>query len=55
MVLGSATPDKIPPIEVKGAGLLYMQGSGKEKAQYWESPYIDMENFDFIAELQKYI
>lgn len=55
MVFGSATPDKIPPIEVKGAGLLYMQGSGKEKAQYWESPYIDMENFDFIAELQKYI
>ncbi|HFP6515527.1 TPA: FtsK/SpoIIIE domain-containing protein [Enterococcus faecalis] len=55
MVLGSATPDKIPPIEVKGAGLLYMQGSGKEKAQYWESPYIDMENFDFIAELEKYI
>ncbi|WP_238929118.1 FtsK/SpoIIIE domain-containing protein [Enterococcus durans] len=55
MVFGSATPDKIPPIEVKGAGLLYMQGSGKESAQYWESPYIDMENFDFIAELQKYI
>lgn len=55
MVFGSAVPKTIPKIEVKGAGLLYMQGSGKESAQYWESPYIDMENFDFIAELQKYI
>lgn len=34
MVFGSATPDKLKPIEVKGAGYLYMQGSGKETAQY---------------------
>lgn len=54
MVLGSATPDTIPPIEVKGSGLLYMQGSGKESAQYYESPFVDVQNFDFIAELQKY-
>lgn len=55
MVFGSATPETIPPIEVKGSGLLYMQGNGKESAQYWESPFIDMENFDFIEELKRYI
>ncbi|HFZ4516859.1 TPA: FtsK/SpoIIIE domain-containing protein [Streptococcus pneumoniae] len=38
MVFGSATPKNLKPIEVKGAGYLYMQGSGKESAQYWESP-----------------
>ena len=48
MVFGSATPDKFKPIEVKGAGYLYMQGSGKETAQYWESPYLDTSQFDFI-------
>ena len=41
MVFSSATPDKLKPIKVKGAGYLYMQGSGKETAQYWESPYLD--------------
>lgn len=55
MVFGSATPETIPSIEVKGSGLLYMQGSGKESAQYWESPYVDMKKFDFIEELKKYI
>lgn len=55
MVFGSATPDKLKPIEVKGAGYLYMQGSGKETAQYWESPYLDTTQFDFIKELQLYI
>ncbi|STD27435.1 FtsK/SpoIIIE domain-containing protein [Enterococcus mundtii] len=54
MVFGSATPETIPPIEVKGSGLLYMQGSGKESAQYWESPFVDMQNFDFIEELKRY-
>lgn len=54
MVFGSATPETIPPIEVKGAGLLYMQGSGKESAKYYESPFIDMQKFNFIKELQKY-
>lgn len=55
MVFGSATPDKFKPIEVKGAGYLYMQGSGKETAQYWESPYLDTSQFDFIKELQLYL
>ena len=55
MVFGSATPDKLKPIEAKGAGYLYMQGSGKETAQYWESPYLDTTQFDFIKELQLYI
>lgn len=55
MVFDSATPDKLKPIEVKGAGYLYMQGSGKETAQYWESPYLDTTQFDFIKELQLYI
>ena len=55
MVFDSATPDKLKPIEVKGAGYLYMQGSGKETAQYWESPYLGTTQFDFIKELQLYI
>lgn len=55
MVFGEAAPEIIPPIEVKGSGLLYMQGSGKESAQYWESPYVDMKKFDFIEELKKYV
>lgn len=55
MVFNSAVPEIIPPIEVKGSGLLYMQGSGKESAQYWESPYVDMKKFDFIEELKKYV
>ena len=55
MVFSSATPDKLKPIKVKGAGYLYMQGSGKETAQYWESPYLDTTQFDFIKELQLYV
>nr|WP_062201978.1 FtsK/SpoIIIE domain-containing protein [Streptococcus sp. DD04] len=55
MVFGSAIPDKLKPIEEKGAGYLYMQGSGKETAQYWESPYLDTNRFDFIKELQLYL
>lgn len=55
MVFGSATPKNLKPIEVKGAGYLYMQGSGKESAQYWESPYLDITQFDFIKELQLYV
>lgn len=55
MVFGSATPESIPPIEKKGAGLLYIQSSGKESASYYESPFFDTKNLDFIAELKKYI
>ncbi len=55
MMFGSATPDVTIPIEVKGAGLLYLHGSGKEQAQYYESPLIDTEQYDFIEELKKYI
>ena len=32
-----------------------MQGLGKETAQYWESPYLDITQFDFIKELQLYL
>ncbi|HFI0446502.1 TPA: FtsK/SpoIIIE domain-containing protein [Streptococcus suis] len=55
MVFGSATPPVKQPIEAKGAGYLYMQGSGKESAEYWESPYLNPKEFDFINELQKLI
>lgn len=55
MVFGSAMPETLPPIEVKGSGLLYMQGSGKETAQYYEAPYMNPKEFDFIKELQLYI
>lgn len=54
MVLGAATPETIPPIEVKGSGLLYKQGSGTS-TKYYESPYVDMQKFDFIEELKKYL
>lgn len=55
MMFGSATPDVSIPIEIKGAGLLYLHGSGKEQAQYYESPHIDTTQYDFIKELTKYI
>lgn len=55
MMFGSATPDVSIPIEVKGAGLIHLHGSGKEQAHYYESPYIDSEQFNFIEELKKYI
>lgn len=55
MVFGSNTPDNIPLIETKGAGLLYMQGFGKETAQYWEAPFIDTKKFNFIEELTRYV
>ncbi|PPA66547.1 FtsK/SpoIIIE domain-containing protein [Lactococcus lactis] len=54
MVFGSATPEP-QPIEVKGAGFLYKQGAGKEKAQYWESPFLDTQQFDFISQLKLYL
>lgn len=55
MVMGNAMPETIPPIDVKGSGLLYMQGSGKETAQYYEAPYMSADEFDFIEELKLYI
>lgn len=54
MVFGSHVPDTLLDVSVKGSGLLYMQGSGNETAQYYESPYVDMENFNFVDELLKY-
>ncbi|MBE9893971.1 DUF87 domain-containing protein [Enterococcus casseliflavus] len=54
MVFGSAMPETIPPIDVKGSGLLYMQGSG-ESAKYYEAPYMSPDDFDFIEELKLYI
>ena len=54
MVFGSATPEP-QPIEVKGSGFLFKQGTGKETAQYWESPFLDTRQFDFINELNLYI
>ena len=55
MIFGSTVPDRLKPIEEKGAGYLYMQGSGKETARYWESPYLDNKQFNFIKELQLYL
>lgn len=55
MVFGSAMPETIPPIDVKGSGLLYMQGSGKESAQYYEAPYMSSDEFDFIEQLKLFI
>lgn len=53
MVLGNFAKD-LKPINVIGAGYLYMKGSGKEKVQYYETPFFDT-NYDFIEELKKYI
>lgn len=55
MVFGSNMPDTIQPVETKGAGMLYMQGSGKETAQYWESPFVDVNCYDFVEELKMYV
>lgn len=56
MIFENAMPDILPPIEEKGAGLLFMQGSGQQEcAQYYESPFIDIREFNFISELQLYI
>lgn len=55
MVFGSAMPEILPAIEVKGSGLLYMQGSGKESAEYYEAPYMNPKDFDFIKEIQLYV
>lgn len=53
MVFGSASPTP-QPIEEKGAGFLYLQGSGKETAQYYEAPWVDREKYNFIEEITKY-
>ena len=53
MTLGNFAKD-LKPVDEIGAGYLYMQGSGKETAQYYETPYFT-KDFDFIKELQKYI
>ncbi|WP_430605924.1 FtsK/SpoIIIE domain-containing protein [Enterococcus sp. DIV0180] len=53
MVFGSASPTP-QPIEEKGAGFLYLQGSGKETAQYYEAPWVDREKYNFIEEIKKY-
>lgn len=55
MTFGSATPtpEAFQPIEVKGAGYLYMQGSGSEYAEYFEAPFMDTKKIDFIEELTR--
>jgi len=54
MMFGSAMPENKPVIKEKGAGLLFMQGSG-QKAKYWESPFIDINSFNFVDELKLYV
>jgi hypothetical protein len=46
--------DIIPDVSKKGSGLLYMDGEGKEQAEYWESPFFDMKKFNFLDEFSKY-
>lgn len=53
MAFGSFAKD-LKPVEEIGAGYLYMQGSGKETAQYYETPYF-ADDYNFIEELRKYI
>lgn len=54
MVFGSHVPENMPDISVKGSGLLYMDGSGEEQAQYWEGPFVDMKKFNFLEEVAQY-
>lgn len=54
MVFGNASPTTPQLIEEKGAGFLYLQGSGKETAQYYEAPWVDREKYNFIEEIKKY-
>lgn len=55
MTFGSATPtpESFQPIELKGSGYLYLQGSGNEFAEYFEAPFMDTKKINFIEELKR--
>ena len=52
MVFGDI--DDLQTISTKGAGYIYLDGLGWEKPKYFEAPYLDYKNFDFIKEIERY-
>ncbi|WP_169311637.1 FtsK/SpoIIIE domain-containing protein [Oenococcus kitaharae] len=53
MVFGGHIPEVIPQTSVKGSGLIYIDGTGKQEAEYWEAPFMDMKKFNFLDEIKK--
>lgn len=54
MVLGNINKEALLPLDEIGSGYLYMQGSGKESATYYETPLLQ-HDFDFIEALKIHI
>ena len=52
MVFGET--EGLQTISKKGAGYIYLDGLGWEKPKYFEAPYLDYKNFNFIEEIKKY-
>ncbi|NBI07291.1 FtsK/SpoIIIE domain-containing protein [Senegalia massiliensis] len=53
MVFGDSLAD-LQTINAMGAGYIFLDGQGWQLPKYFEAPYLDYENFDFIEELKKY-
>lgn len=54
MVFGD-TIDSFESITEVGSGYIYLDGLGWNSPRYFETPYYDNKQYDFLAELQKYI
>lgn len=54
MVFGNSL-EELKTINEVGAGYIFLDGLGWQIPKYFEAPYLDYKNFDFIEELRKYI
>lgn len=54
MVFGDGIGE-LQTINTMGAGYIFLDGLGWQLPKYFESPYLDYKNFDFIEELKRYI
>lgn len=52
MVFGSN--DDLNTVTGIGTGYLFLDGLGWSKPKYYEAPFLDYKNFDFIEQLKKY-
>lgn len=53
MVFGEA--DDFQTVNTLGGGYIYLDGLGWEKPKYFEAPFLDYKNFNFIEEIKRYI
>lgn len=53
MVFGAV--DDLQTVNTLGGGYIYLDGLGWEKPKYFEAPFLDYKNFDFISEIKKYV